>query len=124
IVTTWRETRPIATYLVAIAAAVYDSCTEMYQSTVGTGPAFPMTTWAFPDKIADACADFDIAREQMPFFEASFGAYPFSSDKYGHVIVQPRVGFDPYVAMENQTMSTFGTLCLRIDPEIVSAHEL
>jgi aminopeptidase N len=76
---------------------------------------------AYPNRLADAArAEFAIAGDMIETFEAWFGPFPF--EVYGHVVVDRHLGF----ALENQTLSLFGTDLLTGEGhlETVVAHEL
>lgn len=104
---------PMATYL----AAVHIGDLEISESEAPNG--IPLRD-VYPPQLADAVADaFELTGEMLVVFEDWFGPYPF--DLYGHGVVDERLGF----ALENQTLSLFGTDLVGFGgvAEIV-AHEL
>jgi aminopeptidase N len=109
----WRETHPIATYLVSIAVANY---WRWDQSALG----IPIVNVAFPEDSTKAKLDYVHLPQMMTVFSTGFGAYPF--DKYGQATVEP---YGPG-GMEHQTMTTLRRSLLRGDRfyEYVWSHEL
>lgn len=106
---TWESSHPMASYLASVDIG-------KYQVVTGTAPnGVPIRNY-LP-------ADFDTARapaiqrvgEMISYFSDTFGPYPFES--YGMLVVPAQLGF----AMENQTLSLFGTDML---DEAAVAHEL
>jgi aminopeptidase N len=109
----WRETHPIATYLVSLAIAPY---WRMDQAAAGV----PITSVVFPEDSTKAKLEFANVPAMMTAFSGLWGPYPF--DKYGQAAVEPfNVG-----GMEHQTMTTLWRSLVRGDRlfEYVWAHEL
>lgn len=110
---TWRESHPIATYLLAISFGDYATWAD---SAAGV----PLTYAVFPEDVARAQYDFATVPDMMAYFQSIFGPYPF--DKYGMVAV------DPFVVrgMEHQSMTTIVLAWLTGDRanEPGFAHEL
>ncbi|MDZ7675186.1 MAG: M1 family metallopeptidase [Acidimicrobiales bacterium] len=109
----YESDRPMATYLasVVIGDLAFDE---------STAAGLPLRS-AYPHRLADAARrDFGRVEEMLVAFQERFGPYPF--DVYGHVVVDEQLGF----ALENQTVSLFGTDLVtggaRIDSLV--AHEL
>jgi aminopeptidase N len=109
----WRETHPIATYLVSLAVADYWEWSQ-------PGAPVPLIHCTFPEDSTKAKLDFANVPAMFGVFAARWGAYPF--DKYGQAAVSPfSVG-----GMEHQTMTTINRSWLRGDRywEFGVAHEL
>ena len=109
----WRETHPIATYLVCVTVANY---WRHDQSALGV----PIVSVAFPEDSTRAKLEYVNVPAMLEVFSQEWGPYPF--DKYGQATV------DPYGVggMEHQTMSTLARVLLRGDRryEYVWVHEL
>ncbi len=109
----WRETHPIATYLVSIAVANY----WRFDQLAGT---VPIVNVAFPEDSTKAKLEYVNVPAMLTTFSELFEPYPF--DKYGQATVEP---YGPG-GMEHQTMTTLRRNLLRGDRlyEYVWAHEL
>ncbi len=110
----WRASDPMATYLASIV--VGDLVIE-----TGTAPTGLPLRDAYPSRDAGAARElFARTGEMVATFEEWFGPYPF--EVYGHVVVDEPLGF----ALENQTLSLFGTDLLGSGGagERTVAHEL
>jgi aminopeptidase N len=110
----WEANDPMATYLASIV--VGDLVLEER-----IGPTGLRLRDAYVRRLADAArADFAVAGEMVAVFERWFGPFPF--EVYGHVVADEPLGF----ALENQTLSLFGTdLVTGVGAyESVVAHEL
>lgn len=108
----WRESYPIITYLVSVAAADYVRWTQYYEHASGS---MPVEFFIYPESQATAEANTAhlitaIATYSRPDV---FGEYPFINEKYG--IAQ----FSGSVNMEHQTITSHRAF----DPDIVN-HEL
>ncbi len=108
---------PIATYLVAISVADYESFEQTYISA--SGDTIPLVHWVFPQNRQKAERDWQMLPDMLSFFESVFGDYPFES--YGMVEIANRG-----LAMEHQTMTSMGGLLITGDKryEYIVAHEL
>ena len=101
----------MAPYLATVVVADLDIRT-------GTGPGGLPLTLAVPAGDSDVAEAFDDVSRMIEVMSERFGPYPFSS--YGNVVVPASLG----IALENQTMSVFGTDSVAIAGESVVAHEL
>lgn len=112
----WKEDDPIATYLIALAAADYDTLFQSYISV--NGDTIPLSFYVFPDYYEAAKTDWKNIKSMMKIYENCFGPYPF--EQYRMVQV-PHRG-----AMEHQTMTTYSSSLITGDLsyEYVIAHEL
>jgi aminopeptidase N len=118
-VTTWRESHPIATYLVSIACAAYDTWEQDYLALDGR-TVMPVRYWSFPSMTASAREDWSITPSAIEFYARSFYEYPFLDEKYGHAMF--RFGG----AMEHQTATSYGSGLVPGDHgyDFVTVHEL
>lgn len=107
----WFSRYPVAPYLVAFAAGVYDVYVQTYtrpDSLAATmGPlAMPVLHYAYRGTNAfqgdSLTAGWHLVTDVLPVFEWWFGPYPFAEEKYGHV------HFTWSGGMEHQTMSSMG----------------
>lgn len=119
LITTWRERHPISTYLVSIAATVYESWTETYTSRTGM-QEMPVTFWSWPVLTEEARSEWEPTLPILRFFADAFVEYPFLDEKYGHAMVE-LIG-----AVEHQTVASWGAA---VTPgngtyEWLVAHEL
>lgn len=124
VITAWREREPIAPYLVAIYISDYARCDAEYVSPLTSSVRTPVTSWAWPSKIDQACQAWSATPAMMREFAQRFGEYPFAQEKYANVAVQPLARYSPYIGMENQTASAIGAGWLALQHESLIAHEL
>lgn len=110
---TWKHRYPISTYLVSVAAGVYDVSTQEYvrpdSLAARYGPLrLPLLhyayrgTGAFEGSVSgtNRIQGWKWVTDILPVFEHWFGPYPFPTEKYGHA------HFSWGGAMEHQTMSS------------------
>ncbi|MBN1543067.1 hypothetical protein JW992_13075 [candidate division KSB1 bacterium] len=114
----YRESHPIATYLIAIAVGPYEVlCDEVLSIN---GELLPLSYYLFPADVEKARVDWlPVVPKMMLWLETQFGAYPFS----GYAMVQvPSFGG----AMEHQQISFFSSSLLTGDGrfESIVLHEL
>jgi aminopeptidase N len=110
ITTHWKHRYPIASYLICFAVTNY----SVFNNTVQLGNvALPMQTYCYPENLVEFQANTPKVLNEMQFYHARFGDYPFIKEKYGHV----QFGWGG--GMEHQT-STF----LVSTDENLMAHEL
>ncbi len=110
----WDAPDPMATYLATVA--IGDLTIDRRSGSTGLA-----LRDAFPPRFADdARALFARTGEMVATFEEWFGPFPF--EVYGHVVVDEVLGY----ALENQTLSLFGTDLLGAGGagERTVAHEL
>lgn len=110
----WRASDPMATYLASIVVG------DMVLETGSAPTGLPLRDAYPPEHADDARALFARTGEMIAAFEEWFGPYPF--EVYGQVVVDEALGF----ALENQTLSLFGTDLLGSGEagERTVAHEL
>ncbi len=114
----WRESYPIATYLISLAATNYVSWSE--ECAVTNGDPVHLDFHVFPqDRPA---AEFDLARtcEMMDFMTMLAGPYPFTGEKYA------QVEFKWVGSMEHQTATSLSPVVFTGNRrfELVVIHEL
>ena len=97
----WEMQRPLASYLAAVSIDNY--VTEEKTLTDGVG----IRNYFSADLAPTAEAAFADTGEALAFFEDTFGPYPFET--YGAVVPNAETS----TAMENQTLSLFGSDVLK-----------
>ena len=114
---TWRESYPIATYLVVFAAS--PEFITLVDTFEYGGHVMPILTYVPHSDSLLALEKFAHLNDMIAYFSDTFGLYPFIEEKYGHVDA-PIGG-----AMENQT-NTFINMSAGWgdDWDWVVAHEL
>ncbi len=116
--TTWLNTEPISTYLVAFAAAEY---VEVSGGEWGINDT-PLTYWVYADNPDEYTEQFSFTGPMLELFEDLFGPYPFA--KYDQAMAQIFTGWG---AMEHQGCTTFGDRLIMIGEHFadgIVAHEL
>jgi aminopeptidase N len=105
----WFSRYPISTYLVSIAAGVYDVVEQTYDrpDSLNMNPlSLPILHYAFRGSNMYEGTGFDDGWKRvieiLPVQEYWFGPYPFPEEKYGHA------QFTFGGGMEHQTMSSMG----------------
>ncbi len=110
---TWRSRYPIATYLVSLAAGVYETSSQTYTrpDTLAARPGYgalslPIVHYQYQGskllESADPYRGWKRVVDVLPVMEWWFGPYPFAEEKYGHAEVTFGGG------MEHQTLSSMG----------------
>ena len=99
--TTWNWTAAHPnTYAIALNIGPYDELRANYRSRFGN--TFPMQYWYLksddPEKAAALFAEFP---QQLDFYEATVGPFPFGGEKMGVVET-------PHLGMEHQTINAYG----------------
>ncbi|MBD3163298.1 MAG: hypothetical protein GF346_12535 [Candidatus Eisenbacteria bacterium] len=97
---TWRESFPIAPYLVSVAATNYAVGTDVYVGA--TGEPLPLLYLAYPEHFDLALGSWGRTGAMIGAFEERFGPYPFPGEKYG------MAEFSWGGAMEHQTLTSYG----------------
>jgi aminopeptidase N len=122
----WEMDQPMATYLATVVIGDY----EVVADEAGSRLSGTTIRHVLPKEfLADPPDGIDLHGEMLAFFDDLFGPFPF--DEYGITLVDNLPG-----ALENQTLSVFGTDVLYGDPvpigptaslplfELVMVHEL
>ncbi len=109
----WVAREPMSTYLASVATGDFDVSTDTLESGLVVRNAVHTSALASTGDALDTTAAMIAA------FEERFGPYPFES--YGVLVVPEALGF----ALENQTLSLFGTDVLGTEfGQAILAHEL
>lgn len=105
----WGTDRPLATYLVGLAAGPFE--------TIHRTGEVPILDLCWPQDAARVRANLEPVTRMIPFLAARFGPFPF--ERYGHVFTDRMVG-----GLECQTMTVLGRDAgLSGDQELL-VHEL
>lgn len=94
----WKESYPIATYLVSLAIAPYAHFTDVYNAV--NGEDMLLDYYVYPENELLARAIFPETKDHLDALSYYFGPYPFINEKYG--LAQ----FGWGGAMEHQTISS------------------
>ncbi|HTG16934.1 MAG TPA: M1 family metallopeptidase, partial [Blastocatellia bacterium] len=116
----WRESFPIATYLISVAATNYEKFEDTYTAMDGV-TKMPLVYYVYPEHLALAQQKFAVTRRALEIFAPLYGEYPFLSEKYG------MAEFPWGGAMEHQTITSMGASIIGSatnNGELVIAHEL
>lgn len=109
----WRNSYPIAQYLISIAVSNY----AQYDTPFTSGnQAMPVTHYIYPENLAQVQSNLALTPSMLQLFTDRFGPYPFLREKYGHAQFARNNG-----GMEHQTISSMGLSSLT--PAVI-AHEL
>ncbi|TAE26869.1 MAG: T9SS C-terminal target domain-containing protein [Cytophagales bacterium] len=106
----WRNSYPIAHYLISLAMTNYQQYDTPFTSGTQT---MPVNHYVYPETLPSIQANLDLTPNMLRIFTERFGPYPFLREKYGHAEFNWRGG------MEHQTISSMGAW----NPGII-AHEL
>ena len=109
----WKNSYPIAQYLISIAVSNY---AQLETPFVYGSQTLPITHYIYPEDLAATQASLNMTPAIMQLFTNRFGPYPFLREKYGHAQFARDNG-----GMEHQTISSMGSSALT--PYII-AHEL
>ncbi|XWW44026.1 T9SS type A sorting domain-containing protein [Fibrella sp. USSR17] len=108
----WKNSYPIAQYLISIAASNY----SLYDNPFTyQGVTMPVSHYVFPEDLTSVRASLTETNNMIKVFSDLFGTYPFIREKYGHA--QFRWGG----GMEHQTATSIIKSAMNRD---VIAHEL
>ena len=109
----WRNSYPIAQYLISVATSNY----ERYDTPFNYGgQTMPVAHYIYPEVLPLVRANLDLTPGMLRLFTERFGPYPFLREKYGHVQFGRGNG-----GMEHQTVSSMEEGAL--SPGVI-AHEL
>jgi aminopeptidase N len=109
----WKNSYPIAQYLISIACSNY---TQYDNPFTYNGVTMPVTHYVFPEDLAAVRTSLTETNTMLKVFSDMLGTYPFIREKYGHA--QFRWGG----GMEHQTLSSMMRGAM-IGPDVI-AHEL
>jgi aminopeptidase N len=98
----WRESYPLPTYLVSVAASNYESWWEDCRITSNSGPdqTIPLGFHVFPHDRPDGEIDLAVTCQALQFMTDLAGPYPFLGEKYD----QAEISW--YGAMEHPTATS------------------
>jgi aminopeptidase N len=108
---TWEHRYPVSSYLVSIAAGVYDHYLQEYVrpdslAALFGEASFPIEHFAYPGSLAfegtHPQTGWRRVTDVMPVLEWWYGPYPFQDEKYGHA------HFTWGGGMEHQTITSMG----------------
>ena len=108
----WRHRYPIATYLIAVSVADYETYGQLVPTAEDEDPILVLN-YVYPSSLTQAEKQTEVIVPIMQLFNELFGRYPFADEKYGHA----EFGFGG--GMEHQTMSFMGSYS-----HLLQAHEL
>ncbi|MFD2937293.1 M1 family aminopeptidase [Spirosoma flavum] len=109
----WRNSYPIAQYLISIAVSNY----AQYDTPFPYGnQTMPVTHYIYPENLAQVQTSLSLTPKMLQLFTNRFGPYPFLREKYGHAQFANNNG-----GMEHQTISSMDLSSLT--PTVI-AHEL
>jgi len=113
----WHEQYPITTYLVSLAISNYSRFDRWYHHGPGGVDSMPVRFYSYPERLTSAIASWPIAVDQIGYYAATFGEYPFIAEKYG------MVHFNWGGAMEHQTVTSATSSNFGFDQYLI-CHEL
>ncbi len=111
----WRESYPIATYLVSLAIHPYVVVQAGWE--YAPGRTMPVVEYLMQDRAAQTHSALAVTIPLLDLFSEGFGLYPFTQEKYGHAC------FDWGGGMEHQTLCSiyYG---INDNWDFLIAHEL
>lgn len=107
----WKNSYPIANYLISLAMTNYYKYETPYEYE--TGKFLPVDNYIYPQNLSNYQSKLDLTNNMLRIFSQKFGQYPFLREKYGHA----EFGF--LGGMEHQTITSLGAFY-----EDIIAHEL
>jgi aminopeptidase N len=107
----WKNSYPIAQYLISIAVSNYSIYTIYYH--YDKTDSMPVINYIYPEDLAGLKVDLDKTVSMLQIFSNLFGQYPFITEKYGHA------EFGWGGGMEHQTCASVGAFS-----EDILSHEL
>ena len=109
----WRESYPIATYLVSIASYPYSVYSDWYR--YAPADSMEIKFFIFPDHVQTYEPVNALVKDMIGAYAGRFGEFPFLREKYGEAEFLWGGG------MENQTCTSLGIGAFQ---EYIVAHEL
>ncbi|MFZ5946806.1 MAG: M1 family aminopeptidase [Stygiobacter sp.] len=111
----WKNSYPIANYLISIAVSNYTLFDDEF--VFSDGRKFPIIHYSYPERLTDS-RKYVLGRTKnmMKFYSDKFGDYPFLKEKYAHA------EFSWGGGMEHQTCTSMGGGTMNSESTI--AHEL
>ncbi|MCL5028704.1 MAG: T9SS type A sorting domain-containing protein [Bacteroidetes bacterium] len=107
----WKNSYPIAQYLISIAISNYTVYKNYYDYSVSD--SMPITNYVYPEDFSSSKYTIDKVPNMIKIYSDYYGQYPFLREKYG----QAQFGWGG--GMEHQTITSLGDF-----DEDLEAHEL
>jgi aminopeptidase N len=107
----WKNSYPIAQYLISVAISNYTVYTNYYKYSVSD--SMPIINYVFPEQFNASKSAIDKVPNMIKIYSNYYGQYPFLREKYGHA------QFTWGGGMEHQTITSL----LEFDEDL-EAHEL
>lgn len=107
----WKNSYPIAQYLISIAVSDYTVYKNYYNYSASD--SMPIINYVYPELFAASKNAIDKVPNMIKIFSEHYGQYPFIREKYGHA----QFGWGG--GMEHQTITSLSTY-----DEDLEAHEL
>ncbi len=107
----WKNSYPIAQYLISIAVSNYTEYTLYYKYSAND--SLPIPNYIYPEDFEKNKFNLDKTPEMIKIFSGKYGTYPFIKEKYG----QAEFGWSG--GMEHQTITSLGSF-----GESIQSHEL
>jgi len=109
----WHHSYPVATYLIFLSATNYSMFSNWYQSL--SGDSMQVNYYAYPERLSQAMAYWQLTPSIIHCFADLFGEYPFIQERYG------MAHFSWNGSMEHQTCAS---MYRNGFSEYLVAHEL
>ncbi|MEW6196886.1 MAG: M1 family aminopeptidase [Bacteroidota bacterium] len=110
----WKNSHPIANYLISVAITNYSIYEKSYEYEPGL--FMPVVHYVYPEYLNQVKAKLDLTNEMIRIYSEMFGDYPYLNEKYAHA----QFGWGG--GMEHQTATSMGWGALNSESTI--AHEL
>jgi len=107
----WKNSYPIAQYLISLAVSNYTVYTNYYKYS--PVDSMPIVNHIYPETFSIAKPFLDLTPAMIKIYSGLFGQYPFIKEKYGHA----QFGWGG--GMEHQTCTSAGSFS-----ELLVSHEL
>jgi len=107
----WKNSYPIAQYLISIAVSDYTIYTNYYKYS--ESDSMPVINYVYPETFTSAKSTIDKVPNMIKIYSDRYGQYPFLREKYG----QAQFGWSG--GMEHQTITSLSEF-----DEDLEAHEL
>ncbi len=109
----WKNSHPIANYLISVAITNYSIYEKSYEYSPGN--FMPVIHYIYPEYLNQIKTNLDKTNEMIRIFSEMFGDYPYLNEKYAHA----QFGWGG--GMEHQTATSMGWGAFS---ESTIAHEL
>ncbi|RKX69250.1 hypothetical protein DRP53_08765 [candidate division WOR-3 bacterium] len=112
----WKESYPIAPYLIHFAASIFSTYSDWFHKTPTESIEIKYFFW--PEDSISARNAFKLCVDMISFYDSLYGDYPF--ERYGMDVVYPFY----YGGMEHQTLATINRVWLSQQNYYGIAHEM